>query len=107
MHHSDRGVQYLSIEYSERLAEAGIDPSIGGVGNSYGNASAETINGFYEAAATHRRGSWRSFEAVEYATLDWVDRSNNRRLPGPVGNIPPSEAEASHYAASENLDMAA
>ena len=107
MHHSDSGVQYLSIKYSGRLAEAGIDPSVGSVGDSYDNALAETINGLYKAEAIHRRGSWRSFEAVEYATLEWVDWFNNQRLLGPIGNIPPAEAEANHYAASKNLDMAA
>ena len=71
VHHSDRGVQYLSIKYSERLAEAGIDPSVGSVGDSYDNALAETINGLYKAEVIHRRGPWRSFEAVEYATLEW------------------------------------
>ena len=107
VHHSDRGVQYLSIKYSGRLAEAGIDPSVGSVGDSYDNALAETINGLYKAEAIHRRGPWRSFEAVEYATLEWVDWFNNQRLLGPIGNIPPAEAEANHYAASKNLDMAA
>ena len=107
VHHSDRGVQYLSIEYSERLAEAGIDPSVDSVGDSYDNALVETINGSYEAEVIHRRRPWRSFEAVEYATLDWVDWFNNRRRLGPIGNIPPAVAEANHYAASENLDMAA
>ena len=107
VHRSDRGVQYLSIKYSERLAEAGIDPSVGSTGDSYDNAMAETINGLYKAEVIHRRGPWRSFEAVEYATLEWVDWFNNRRLLGPVGNIPPAEAEENHYAASENLNMAA
>ncbi len=93
MHHSDRGVQYLSIKYSERLAEAGIDPSVGSVGDSYDNALAETINGLYKAEVIHRRGPWRSFEAVEYATLEWVDWFNNQRLLGPIGNIPPAEAK--------------
>ena len=97
VHHSDRGVQYLSIKYSGRLAEAGIDPSVGSVGDSYDNALAETINGLYKAEAIHRRGPWRSFEAVEYATLEWVDWFNNQRLLGPNGNIPPAEAEANHY----------
>ena len=92
MHRSDRGVQYLSIKYSERLAEAGIDPSTGSVGDSYDNALAETINGLYKVEAIHRRGPWRSFEAVEYATLAWVDWFNNRHLLGPNGNIPPAEA---------------
>ena len=106
-HESVRGAQYLSIKYSGRLAEAGIDPSVGSVGDSYDNALAETINGLYKAEAIHRRGPWRSFEAVEYATLEWVDWFNNQRLLGPIGNIPPAEAEANHYAASKNLDMAA
>ncbi len=105
--HSDRGVPYLSIKYSERLADAGIDPSVGRVSDSYDNALAETINGLYKAEVIHRRGPWRSFEAVEYATFEWVDWFNNQRLLGPIGNIPPAEAEANHYAASENLNMAA
>ena len=96
-HESVRGVQYLSIKYSGRLAEAGIDPSVGSVGDSYDNALAETINGLYKAEAIHRRGPWRSFEAVEYATLEWVDWFNSQRLLGPIGNVPPAEAEANHY----------
>ena len=84
--------QYLSIKYSERLAEAGIEPSVGSVGDSYDNA--ETINGLYKAEVIHRRGPWRGFEAVEFATLEWVDWFNNRRLLEPIGNIPPAEAEA-------------
>ena len=107
VHHSDRGVQYVSDKYSERLAEAGIDPSVGSVGDSYDNALAATINDLYKAEASRRRGPWRSFEAVEYATLEWVDWFNNHRLPGPIGDIPPAEAEANHDAASKNLDMAA
>ncbi|RYE62622.1 MAG: IS3 family transposase, partial [Oxalobacteraceae bacterium] len=92
IHHSDRGVQYVSIRYSERLAEAGIEPSVGSVGDSYDNALAETINGLYKAEVIHRRGPWRNFEAVEFATLEWVDWFNNRRLLEPIGNIPPAEA---------------
>jgi putative transposase len=107
VHHSDRGSQYVSIRYTERLAEAGIEPSVGSVGDSYDNALAETINGLYKAEVIHRRGPWRSFEAVEYATLEWVDWFNNRRLLAPIGNIPPAEAEANYYAAIEDLDMAA
>jgi transposase InsO family protein len=107
VHHSDRGSQYVSIKYTERLAEAGIEPSVGSVGDSYDNALAETINGLYKAELIHRRGPWKSFEAVEYATLQWVDWFNNRRLLEPIGNIPPAEAEALYYAASESLDMAA
>ena len=99
--------QYLSIKYTERLAEAGIEPSVGSVGDSYDNALAETINGLYKAEVIHRRGPWRSFEAVEYATLEWVDWFNNRRLLEPIGNIPPAEAEANYHAALETEAMAA
>jgi putative transposase len=98
VHHSDRGSQYVSIKYTERLAAAGIEPSVGSVGDSYDNALAETINGLYKAELIHRRGPWRSFEAVEFATLEWVDWFNNRRLMGPLGNIPPAEAEQRYYA---------
>ncbi|WP_097374434.1 IS3 family transposase [Pacificitalea manganoxidans] len=107
VHHSDRGSQYLSIRYTERLGEAGIEPSVGSVGDSYDNALAETINGLYKAEVIHRRGPWRSFESVEFATLEWVDWFNNRRLLEPIGNIPPAEAEANFYAALETEDMAA
>jgi transposase InsO family protein len=107
VHHSDRGSQYLSIKYTERLAEAKIAPSVGSVGDSYDNALAETINGLFKAEIIHRRGPWRSFEAVEYAALEWVDWFNNRRLLEPVGNIPPAEAEANFYAALVRSDMAA
>ncbi|WP_261937095.1 IS3 family transposase [Sphingomonas bisphenolicum] len=107
IHHSDRGSQYVSIRYSERLAEAGIEPSVGSVGDSYDNALAETINGLYKAEVIHRRGPWRSFEAVEYATLEWVDWFNNRRLLEPIGNIPPAEAEAQYYAMLDDVSMAA
>ena len=107
IHHSDRGSQYLSIKYTERLAEAGIEPSVGSVGDSYDNALAETINGLYKAEVIHRRGPWRSFEAVEFATLEWVDWFNNRRLLEPIGNIPPVEAERNYYTAMDNLPMAA
>jgi transposase InsO family protein len=97
VHHSDRGSQYVSIKYTERLAEAGIEPSVGSVGDSYDNALAETINGLYKAEVIHRRGPWRSFEAVEFATLEWVDWFNHRRLLEPIGNIPPAEAEDRYY----------
>ena len=107
VHHSDRGSQYLSIRYTKRLAEAGIEPSVGSVGDSYDNALAETINGLFKAEVIHRRGPWRSFEAVEYATLEWVDWFNNRRLLEPIGNIPPADAEANFYAALETEPMAA
>ena len=106
-HHSDRGSQYLSIRYSERLAEAGIELSVGSVGDSYDNALAETINGLFKAEVIHRRGPWRSLDAVEYATLAWVYWFSNRRLLEPIGNIPPVEAEANFYAALESSDMAA
>ena len=88
VHHSYLGVQYVSIKYTERLAESGIEPSVGSVGDSYDNALAETINGLYKAEVIHRRGAWRSFEAVEFATLEWVDWFNTRRLLEPIGNIP-------------------
>ena len=101
VHHSDRGVQYVSIKYTQRLAEAGLVPSVGSVGDSYDNALAETINGLYKAEVIHRRGPWRSLEAVEYATLEWVDWFNNRRLLEPIGHVPPAEAEAAYYAALE------
>ena len=101
VHHSDRGVQYVSIKYTERLAEAGLVLSVGSVGDSYDNALAETINGLYKAEVIHRRGPWRSLEAVEYATLEWVDWFNNRRLLEPIGHVPPAEAEAAYYAALE------
>jgi putative transposase len=107
VHHSDRGTQYVSIRYTERLAEAGIEPSVGSVGDSYDNALAETINGLYKAEVIHRRGPWRSFEAVEMATLEWVDWFNNRRLLEPIGNIPPAEAEANYYAQVDEPAMVA
>ena len=107
VHHSDRGSQYLSIRYTERLAEAGIEPSVGSVGDSYDNALAETINGLFKAEVIHPRGPWRSFGAVEYATLEWVDWFNNRRLLEPIGNIPPAEAEANYHATLVTQSMAA
>ena len=107
IHHSDRGSQYVSIRYTVRLAEAGIEPSVGSVGDSYDNALAETINGLYKAEVIHRRGPWRSFEAVEYATLEWVDWFNHRRLLEPIGNIPPAEAEEQYYAMIKQCPMAA
>jgi putative transposase len=107
VHHSDRGSQYVSIKYTERLALAGVEPSVGSVGDSYDNALAETINGLYKAEVIHRRGPWRSLEAVELATLEWVDWFNHRRLLEPIGNIPPAEAEALYYATQENMPLAA
>jgi hypothetical protein len=99
--------QYVSIKFTERLAEAGVEPSVGSVGDSYDNALAETVNGLYKAEVIHRCGPWRSFEAVEFATLEWVDWSNNRRLLEPIGNIPPAEAGEQYYAMRDQLPMAA
>jgi putative transposase len=96
-HHSDRGSQYVSIRYSERLAEADIEPSVGSTGDSYDNALAETINGLYKAEIIHRRGPWKTREAVELATLEWVSWFNNHRLLEPIGYIPPAEAEANYW----------
>jgi transposase InsO family protein len=107
VHHSDRGSQYVSIKYTERLAEAGIEPSVGSIGDSYDNALTETVIGLFKAEVIHRRAPWRSFEAVEFATLEWVDWFNNRRLLEPIGNIPPAEAEARFYAQSKELAMVA
>ena len=97
IHHSDRGSQYVSIRYTERLAEAGIEPSVGSRGDSYDNALAETINGLYKAEVMHRRGPWRTAAAVEIATLEWVAWFNHHRLLGSIGYIPPAEAEAMFY----------
>ena len=97
VHHSDRGSQYVSIRYTERLAEAGIEPSVGSRGDSYDNALAETINGLYKAELIHRRGPWKTREAVELATLNWVSWFNHHRLMEGLGYIPPAEAEANYY----------
>ena len=99
--------QYLSIRYSERLSEAGAEPSVGSVGDSYDNALAETIIGLYKTEVIHRRGPGRHLEAVEYATLEWVDWFNHRRLLEPIGNIPPVELEAAYYHSTGQLPMAA
>jgi transposase InsO family protein len=107
IHHSDRGSQYVSIKYSERLAQAGIEPSVGSVGDSYDNALAESINGLFKAEVIWRRGPWRSMEAVEFATLEWVDWFNKRRLLEPIGNVPPAEAEENYYASLNEPAMAA
>ena len=107
IHHSDRGVQYVSIKYTERLADAGIEPSVGSVGDSYDNALAESVIGLFKTEVIRRRGPWRSLEAVEFATLEWVDWFNNRRLLEPIGNIPPTEAEARYYAANREPAIAA
>ena len=97
IHHSDRGSQYVSIRYTERLAEAGIEPSVGSRGDSYDNALAETINGLYKAELIHRRTPWKTKAAVELATLEWVSWFNHHRLLEPIGYIPPAEAEANYY----------
>jgi transposase InsO family protein len=107
IHHSDRGVQYLAMNYTQRLAEANLVPSVGSVGDSYDNALAETINGLYKTEVIWRQRSWPSASAVEMATLRWVDWYNNQRLFGPIGYIPPAEAEANYYAAKGTLDMVA
>ena len=107
VHHSDRGSQYLALRYTERLAEAGVEPSVGSVGDSYDNALAETINGLFKAEVIHRRGPWRSFEAVEFATLEWVDWFNTRRLLEPIGNVPPAEAKTRYFARAEVQALAA
>ena len=91
-------MQYLSIKYTERLAAAGIEPSVGSVGDSYDNALAETVIGLLKTEVIHHQGPWRSLEAVEVATMNWVDWFNNRRLLGSIGDIPPAEAEANHHA---------
>jgi transposase InsO family protein len=97
VHHSDRGVQYLSIRYTERLDEAGIEPSVGSVGGSYDNALAETVIGLYKTEVIRRRGPWRNLEAVEFATLEWVAWFNNVGIFEPIGNIPPVELEELYY----------
>ena len=97
VHHSDRGVQYLSIRYTERLAEAGIEPSVGSRGDSYDNALAETIIGLYKTEVIHNRGPWRGLDQVEYAALDWVDWFYNKRILEPIGDIPPVELEDLYY----------
>lgn len=104
-HHSDRGSQYLSIRYSERLAEAGFNASVGSVGDSYDNALAETINGLYKAEVIHKDGPWKGQDDVERATLTWVDWFNNRRLLGSIGHIPPAEYEMLYYQ-SKSADAA-
>jgi len=107
IHHSDRGSQYLSIRYSEKLSGAGINPSVGSVGDSYDNAMAETINGLFKAEVIWRRGPWRSIEDVEFATLEWVDWFNNRRIMEPLGDIPPKEFEMMYYESLKRPAMVA
>jgi hypothetical protein len=97
VHHSDRGTQYLSMRYTERLTDAGIEPSVGSRGDSYDNALAESVIGLFKTEVIQRKGPWRSLEAVEFATLAWVDWFNMRRLLEPIGYVPPAEYEASYY----------
>jgi putative transposase len=99
--------QYLSIRYTERLAEAGIEPSVGSVGDSYDNALAESIIGLYKTEVIRRQGPWRHLEAVEFATLEWVHWFNHRRLLESIGHVPPAELEANYYRSTNDLAMAA
>jgi putative transposase len=107
VHHSDRGSQYLSIRYTQRLTEAGVESSVGSVGDSYDNALAETIIGLYKTEVIRHRGPWRHIDAVEYATLEWVDWFNHRRLLEPIGYVPPAELEQAYYRQLEESAMAA
>ena len=107
IHHSDRGSQYLSIRYTERLVEAGVEPSVGSVGDSYDNAMAESIIGLYKAELIEPRGPWRSLDAVEYATLAYVHWFNHQRLLEPIGHVPPAEFEAEYYRRNRELAIAA
>lgn len=107
IHHSDRGSQYLAIRYTERLAAAGVERSVGTVGDSYDNALAETIIGLYKTEVIRRSGPWRGIDGVEYATLEWVDWFNNRRLLEPIGYVPPAEYEAAYYRSQQSQARAA
>jgi len=106
IHHSDRGVQYVAIRYADRLADVGINPSVGSVGDSYDNALAETINGLYKTEVIRQQGPWRGIEAVEFATLEWVDWFNNRRLMESIGNVPPAELESDYYEQQRSANAA-
>jgi putative transposase len=97
VHHSDRGVQYLSIRYTERLARAGIEPSVGSTGDSYDNALAETVIGLFKTEEIHRRGPWKGLEDVEFATLEWIAWYNGSRLREPLGYVPPAEFEEAYH----------
>ena len=107
IHHSDRGSQYLSIKYTERLADAGLGPSVGTVGDSYDNALAETMIGLFKAEVIHKLGPWKSADAVEWETFKWVDWFNNRRLLEPIGYITPTEAEEAYYTNMNAVDKVA
>jgi len=106
-HRSDRGCQYLSIVYAERLAQAGVMASVGSTGDSYDNALAETIIGLFKTEVIHARGPWRTLDAVEYATLTWVDWFNHRRLLEPIGHVPPAEFEQAYYRRDQGQAMVA
>ena len=97
VHHSDQGTQYLSMRYTDRLAEAGVAPSVGSRGDAYDNVLAESVIGLFKTEVIRRQGPWRSLEAVELATLTWVDWFNTRRLLEPIGYVPPAEFEARYY----------
>jgi len=105
VHHSDRGSQYLAIRYTDRLVEAGIEPSVGSRGDAYDNALAETINGLYKAEVIYHEGPWKGVEDVEYATLEWVAWYNSQRLMGPLGYIPPAEYEEQYREAQADLPV--
>ena len=105
--HSDQGTQYQSIRYTERLAEVGVEPSVGSVGDSYDNAMAESAIGLFKAEVIYARGPWRNFEVVEYATLELVDCFNNRRLLEPIGHVPAAEFEEAYYRQQPSQAMAA
>jgi transposase InsO family protein len=107
VHHSDRGTQYLSIRYTERLADAGIESSVGSVGDSYDNALAESINGLFKTEVIRQCGPWKNLEEVEFAVLEWVDWFNNRRLFGPLGHVPPAEFEQMYYSQNQSQVMEA
>jgi putative transposase len=107
IHHSDHGVQYLSMRYTDRLTEIGVEPSVGSIGDSYDNAMAESVIGLFKAEVIYARGPWRSLESVEYATLEWVDWFNNRRLLEPIGHVPPAEFEEAYYRQQSSQAMAA
>ena len=106
VHHSDAGSQYLSIRYTNRLAEAGISPSVGSVGDSYDNALAESVIGLYKTELIRQRGPWKDRDQVEYATLEYVDWFNHRRLLEPIGNIPPAEREANYHRQQKRVQLA-
>ena len=107
IHHSGHGSKYLSIRYSERLAEAGIEASVGSVGSAYDNALAETINGLYKTEVIRKRGPWKNWEAVEYVTLEWVHWFDTIRLMEPIGNSPPAEVEEAYHTGRNSLPVAA